>query len=352
MVKIKNNTKTSSYKHLSLKERQLIEVWHNMGDSNREIGRRLGRHHQTISNELKRGTTTQIKENKKPKQLYFADTGQAKYIENRKRCGSKSKLVSAVDFINYACKQMIDFNWSPDAIVGFIKSLGTWDKPIVSTKTLYNYIDKGFLPVRNHHLKMKVRLSPKKKRSRQHKKALGKSIDERPSKIDSRQEFGHWEIDSVIGSKSKDDNALLTLVERKTRYMITVVLDDHTEESVSYAIKQLKYEFGRARFSSIFQSITADNGSEFSSLDDTLQQMTDIYFAHPYSSWERGTNERHNGLLRQFVPKGTPICHYSKQFIQLATEKVNLLPRKILNYRQPATLFLEEIQNLKIKTCW
>nr|WP_326717392.1 IS30 family transposase [Vagococcus sp. B2T-5] len=156
----------------------------------------------------------------------------------------------------------------------------------------------------------------------------------------------------VIGSKSKDDNALLTLVERKTRYMITVVLDDHTEESVSYAIKQLKYEFGRARFSSIFQSITADNGSEFSSLDDTLQQMTDIYFAHPYSSWERGTNERHNGLLRQFVPKGTPICHYSKQFIQLATEKVNLLPRKILDYRQPATLFLEDIQNLKIKTCW
>ncbi|MFW3653863.1 IS30 family transposase [Vagococcus fluvialis] len=71
----------------------------------------------------------------------------------------------------------------------------------------------------------------------------------------------------------------------------------------------------------MFKTITADNGSEFSSLNKTLEHMTDIYFAHPYSSWERGTNERHNGLLRQYVPKGTPIHQYSKQFIQLATEK-------------------------------
>ena len=352
MAQAQNNTQKLTYKHLSFEERQLIEVWHNRGDSNREIGKRLGRHHQTINNELKRGTTTQIKENKKTRQLYFAETGQAKYIENRKRCGANSKLLSAVDFINYACKQIIDFNWSPDAIVGFVKSLRTWDKPLVSTKTLYNYIDKGFLPIRNHHLKMKLRLSSKKKRSRKHKKELGNSIDERPTTVDNRESFGHWEIDSVIGSKSKDDNALLTLVERKTRYMITVVLDDHTEESVCYAVNRLKSELGQASFSKMFQSITADNGSEFSSLHDALQQITDVYFAHPYSSWERGTNERHNGLLRQFVPKGTPICHYSKQFIQLATEKINLLPRKILNYRQPATLFLEEIQKLKIKTCW
>ncbi|OPF87082.1 hypothetical protein BW731_10310 [Vagococcus martis] len=352
MAQIQNTTQKLTYKHLSFEERQLIEVWHNRGDSNRAIGKRLGRHHQTINNELKRGTTTQIKENKKPRQLYFAETGQAKYIENRKRCGANSKLASAVDFINYACKQIIDFNWSPDAIVGFTKSMRTWNTPTVSTKTLYNYIDSGFLPIRNHHLKMKIRLSPKKKRSRKHKKELGKSIDERPSTVDDRKNFGHWEIDSVIGSKSKDDNAILTLVERKTRYMITVVLDDHTEESVCYTVNRLKSEFGQVNFSKMFQSITADNGSEFSSLHDTLQQITDVYFAHPYSSWERGTNERHNGLLRQFIPKGTPICNYSKQFIQLATEKINLLPRKILNYRQPATLFLEEIQKLKIKTCW
>ncbi|RST98236.1 hypothetical protein CBF34_10500 [Vagococcus penaei] len=222
MVQTKNNTKKSSYKYLSFEERQLIEFWHKDGISNREIGLRLGRHHQTIANELSRGTVTQIKENKKTKSIYFADTGQAKYIENRKRCGSKSMLVHAVDFINYACKQIIDFNWSPDVIVGFIKSLGTWDKPLVSTKTHYNHIDKGFLLVRNHYLKMKVRLSPKKKRSGKHKKSLGKSIDERPNHVDYREEFGHWEIDSVIGSKSKDDNALLTLVERKTRYMITI----------------------------------------------------------------------------------------------------------------------------------
>lgn len=233
MVQIKNNIQKSSYKHLSLKERELIEFWHNNGCSNREIGRRLGRHHQTIANELYRGTTTQIKGNKKAKQLYFADIGQAVYKENRKRCGSKSKMISAADFINFACQKIIEFNWYPDAITGFIKSLGTWKKPIVSTKTLYNYIDSGLLPVRNHHLKMKLRLSPKKKRNRQYKKELGKSIDQRPKIINSRKAFGHWEIDSVIGSKTKDDNALLTIVERKTRYMITVILDDYTEESVS-----------------------------------------------------------------------------------------------------------------------
>nr|WP_170170050.1 IS30 family transposase [Vagococcus elongatus] len=144
-------------------------------------------------------------------------------------------------------------------------------------------------------------------RNRQHKKELGKSIDQRPSLINTRKTFGHWEIDSVIGSKSKDDNALLTLVERKTRYMITIVLDDHTEESVCHALKQLVKKFGQTLFTQVFKSITADNGSEFSSLDDTLKHLSDIYFAHPYLSWERGTNERHNGLLRQFVPKGTPI---------------------------------------------
>ncbi|HEY4537085.1 MAG TPA: helix-turn-helix domain-containing protein [Erysipelothrix sp.] len=133
MAQAQNTTQKLTYKHLSFEERQLIEVLHNRGDSNREIGKRLGRHHQTINNELKRGTTTQIKENKKTRQLYFAETGQAKYIENRKRCGANSKLLSAVDFINYACKQIIDFNWSPDAIVGFVKSLRTWDKPLVST---------------------------------------------------------------------------------------------------------------------------------------------------------------------------------------------------------------------------
>lgn len=349
-LKLRVTKKKSTYKHLSFKERQLIECWHNDGKSNREIGKRLGRHHQTIANELKRGTTTQIKENKKVKQLYFADTGQTVYIKNRRRCGAKSKLISAYDFINYACKQIIEFNWSPDAIVGFVKSLGVFGKNIVSTKTLYNYIDSGILPIRNHHLKMKVRLSPIKKIIRQNKKELGKSIDLRPDSINNRQLFGHWEIDSVLGLKTKDDNALLTLVERKTRYMITIVLDDHTEEAVCYALNQLKIYFGYY-FSQVFKSITADNGSEFSSLQDTLKHMSDTYFAHPYSSWERGTNERHNGLLRRFVPKGMPIYKYSKQFIQHATDNINFLPRKLLNYRQPVTLFLEELEKIKTETC-
>lgn len=118
--------KNSCIIEVSTQQRKEFLSWRNEGVSNREIRRRLGRHHQTMANEIKRGTTTQMKEKKKTKLLYFADTGHTIYKENRKHCGSKSKLISTSDFIKFACKQIIDLKWAPDAIVGFIKSLGTW----------------------------------------------------------------------------------------------------------------------------------------------------------------------------------------------------------------------------------
>lgn len=352
MAQIQNNTSKQEFKHLSLEERRLIETWHNEGETNREMGRRLGRHHQTIANELKRGSTTQIKGNKQKVDTYFAETGQAVYLMKRKNCGAKSKMVTAFEFIDHACQKILTHKWSPDAIVGFAKEQKKWkNKPLVSTKTLYNYIDLGYLPVKNIDLPIKLRRSPKKKKQRKHLKKLGTSIDQRPSVIDSRKTFGHWEIDSVIGDKRKEDNIILTLVERQTRYMLTFLLDDQTEDSVKYTMNQLKQRFGLSDFGNIFQTITADNGSEFSSLHDTLEGLSNVYFAHPYSSWERGTNERHNGLLRNYVPKGTPICHYSRQFIESIGDKINLLPRKLLNYKQPAVLFAEEIKKFKVKIC-
>ena len=137
---------------------------HKEGHSNREIARRLGRAHQTIANELKRGTTTQLKTGRKPYTAYFPETGQAVYERNRKNCGAKSKLLEAAEFIDFACDQIMNQGWSPDAVVGFAKLQIDWkDKPMVSTKTLYNYIDQCLLSVRNIDFPMKTKLNTKTK---------------------------------------------------------------------------------------------------------------------------------------------------------------------------------------------
>ena len=340
-----NTIQNRRNKHLSPFERGQIAALHNAGHSNREIGRRLGRAHQTIANELKRGTTAQLKTGRTPYVAYFPETGQAVYERNRLNCGAKSKLLVAIEFVDYACEKIINDSWSPDAVVGFTSRLDKWkDKPTVSTKTLYNYIDLGLLRVRNIDLPMKLRRNTKTKRIQRNRKVLGMSIAERPAEIEDRIEFGHWEIDTVEGQKS-DDNALLTLVERKTRNYYAILLDDQDHDSVDYAIRQLRKDFGEL-FPKVFKTITSDNGSEFSNLTDGLQGVTDVYFARPYAPYERGSNERHNGLLRRFIPKGKAVSDYSREAIQRIYQTLNNLPRKILNYQQPAILFEQELARL------
>ena len=345
MAHTENTIQNRKYKHLSPFERGQIAALHKEGHSNRDIARRLGRAHQTIANELKRGTTTQLKTGRKPYTAYFAETGQAVYERNRKNCGAKSKLLEAIEFIDFACEKIMNQGWSPDAVVGFAKQQTDWkDKPMVSTKTLYNYIDQCLLSVRNIDLPMKTRLNTKTKRVRKNRRVLGTSIAERPPEIEDREEFGHWEIDTVEGKKS-DDNALLTLVERKTRNYYAILIDDQDHDSVDYAMKQLQDTFGEL-FPQVFKTITSDNGSEFSNLAASLEGVTDVYFARPYAPYERGSNERHNGLLRRYIPKGKAISDYSREAIKRIYQTLNNLPRKILNYQQPAVLFEQELAKL------
>lgn len=345
MAHIENTTQNRSNKHLSSFERGEIAALHKAGHSNREIARRLGRVHQTIANELKRGTTRQLKTGRKPFTSYFPETGQAVYEQNRRNCGAKSKLLVAMEFIDFACEKILNSDWSPDAVVGFTKQHIDWkDKPMVSTKTLYNYIDQSKLSVRNIDLPMKTKLNTKKKRVRKHRRVLGKSIAERPPEIEDRIEFGHWEIDTVEGNKS-DDNALLTLVERKTRNYYAIKIDDQDHDSVDYAVTKLQNAFGEL-FPQVFKTITSDNGSEFSNLSPCLKSVTEVYFARPYASYERGSNEKHNGLLRRYIPKGKAISDYSRDAIKRIYQTLNNLPRKILNYQQPAVAFEEELAKL------
>ena len=192
---------------------------------------------------------------------------------------------------------------------------------------------------------MKVRLNTKKKRTRINKRILGRSIEERPREIEERQEFGHWEIDTVIGKKSQD-KALLTITERKTRKEIIIKIASKESEAVSASIRSLRNTYG-SLFPKVFKTITADNGSAFAELLPSVEgEDTKIYYTHPYSASERGTNERHNGLIRRFIPKGKAISSISDETILYVENWCNRLPRKVLAYQTPEECFQKEIQNI------
>lgn len=341
-----HNIESRKNKHLNFKERMTIELRLKDGFSAYKIAKELNRPINTILNEIRRGTTTQIKQGKHVK-MYLADTGEAVYRNNRQNSCRTFKYLECVDFINYAVDKIKTHSWSPDACIGNALATGKFQRSqIVCTKTLYNYIDLGLLAVINADLPMKPRRNTKPSRVKKHKKKLGKSIAERPSSIDNREEFGHWEIDTVVGEKSKDDCVLLTIVERKTRNAIIHKIASKTAEAVTEALNTIRNIYGD-KFSDIFKTITGDNGSEFADLSILEAETgTKVYFTHPYSSFEKGTNERHNGLIRRFIPKRKRISDYSSDDIAYIEEWMNTLPRRILNYKTPEELFeihLDEI---------
>lgn len=334
-----NNTESRKNKHLNFKERMTIEIRLKDGFSVYKIAKYLGRSINTISNEISRGTTTQIRQGKHI-EVYLADTGEAVYKNNRLNSCRSFKRLDCSEFINYTVDKIKNASWSPDACVGEAIANGRFERSqMVCTKTLYNYIDLGLLDVKNTDLPIKLRRSTKPTIVKKHKKKLGTSIAERPTNINDRTEFGHWEIDTVIGEKSKNDNVLLTILERKTRYAIILDIASKTAAAVTDALGIVRNIF-EEQFSQVFKTITGDNGSEFADLS-TLESETDtkVYFTHPYSSFEKGTNERHNGLIRRFIPKGKRISDYSSNDISFIEEWMNTLPRRILNYKTPEELF-------------
>ena len=322
-------------KHLNEYERGKIELLHTQGLTPYAIGKILNRASNTIRNELERGTVPQIRA-KKEIVVYLPDAGQMAYERNRQNCRPKSKFLLCSSFIEHLEDTFDAKKHSIDAICGRAKLEGILPADMrVCTKTIYNYIDEGLMNLKNIDLPLKVKRSTKKSRVRKHKKILGTSISERPDYINDRSDFGHWEIDSVIGKKTKGETTLLTLTERKTRKEIIRKLPDMSSDAVMDALNKLAADAG-ILFPKAFKTITADNGSEFSDLDSF--KHSDIYFAHPYTSSERGTNERHNGLIRRFIPKGKSMNGYSNKAIESVQNWCNTLPRKILGYLTPEKL--------------
>lgn len=201
------------------------------------------------------------------------------------------------------------------------------------------------METQNIDLVLKVRRKTKSTKIRKNKTFLGNSIDLRSDCVTARETFGHWESDTVVGLKSGQDQVLLTLTERKTRFEIIQKIEGKNALAVQSGIENLQEQFGHF-FKDIFKTITSDNGVEFSTLSTCLDGIVEVYFTHPYSSWERGTNERHNGLIRRFIPKGNSMRHVSREHIKRIENWMNQPPRKILGYQTPKQAFLDETASL------
>lgn len=332
-------TESRKHKHLNFQERLTIQLRLKDGYTPYLIAKELNRPINTVLNEMKRGTVDQIRQNQ-PVKIYIADAGQARYDTNRNHSQPSFKLLECETFINFVTGKILNKKWSLDACVGHAKLEKLFlPSEMVCTKTLYSYTALGLLKFNVADLPLVLRRKSTNSKIRKHKKNLGQSIEARPVHIENREEFGHWEIDTVIGKKTKDDNVLLTIVERQTRNALFLKIPDKTSASVSKGLLEFKDLFG-SKFNQVFKTITADNGLEFSELHKLESEIgTQVYFAHPYASHERGTNERHNGLIRRFIPKGKAISNYSTDSIANIENWCNTLPRKILGYKTPEDLF-------------
>ena len=174
------------------------------------------------------------------------------------------------------------------------------------------------------------------------------SIETRPEEVNKRLVFGHFELDTVIGTRRGRHECLLTLTERKTRFEMIFKISAKTSEEVVNKFNQIKL-FMNKNYNKIFKSITTDNGSEFSNFLGIIENSkTKIYFCHPYCSGEKGTNEKQNSMIRYFIPKKTLIENYSYEEINNIANWMNNYPRKILNYKTPLEALLEEFNDKNI----
>ena len=338
-----DTTKHIKGKHFSYGDRRELQGMlsnKSVRYSLRQLARHFNCSPNTIRNELKRGAHHNTGR-------YGARRAQNAYEQSHANSIKKSRRFLSSKFVSWVVEMVLEKGWSLDACHGFAKENRLFSAyEMVCVKTLYNYVDSMLLAVRNIDLPLKVRRRKRRRNVKENLKHLGRSIDERPDEIAGRNEFGHWEIDTVIGSKSKSDKVVLTIVERLTRKYIAIKIDGKTASAVSAAMQSLQKYYGD-KFSQIFKTITSDNGSEFAELAELENNTTTkVYFAHPYSSWERGSNERHNSLLRRLIPKGKRIDKYTSDDILFTADWCNLLPRRILEYKTPDDLFENELDKI------
>ena len=324
--------------HLQREDRGAIQRLKRLGYSNRAIAREIGCSPTTIGNELRRGTPPR-QGDKGRTPGYSAKRGQAVYSANRTRSRKRHKLDSCGAFAAWVARQVQEHRWSLDACAGYARLHGLFPEGnLVCTKTLYNELWAGRLALTLFEMPGVLKRKRHRGKNRQNRRVLGNSIELRPEIASKREEEGHWEGDTVVGLRSGKEAVVLTLIKKKTLNYLAIRIPGKTSEAVMAAMKALRKEYGD-RFGRVFKTITVDNGSEFADLAQIADWGTEVYFAHPYSSWERPQNERHNGLFRQYVPKGVSVERFSDEEILAFADELNGRPRRQLGYRTPEELF-------------
>jgi len=343
MSQDKNTMKLTKSPHLNYEERKIIERMRKNGASKIKIADALERDLSTIKRELKRGSVIQRDCELRERMNYFADVGQRVYNQSRHKCGAKNKVIKCAEMVRFVEEKIHSpAKWSPDAAIGYAVANNLFSATF-TTKTFYNWIDDGIVKVSKFDLHLKLRRKLQKKR-KERKRILGKSIDERPKSIEAREDFGHWEGDGIVGAGRKGH--IITLIERKLGIGMMFNVGDRNDERIIEVFRGLKEKYG-SKFSEIFKTATFDNGSEFARSDKMEQMGTlKVFYAHPYSSWERGTNENWNGIVRRFIPKGMDFSGLTGDDMQRISHYINTLPRKRFNYRTPLDLWNEQMYNL------
>ncbi len=312
------------YHQITSEERYTIAALRRERYSQSEIARHLGRHRSTVSRELRRNVTRHDGSYRPSK----AD----EYTNARRSRSRRNRHFTKADFALVEKKLRED--WSPEQISGRLLLNGEFS---ISHETIYLHVWRDMAA--GGELYRHLRCSPKLRRKRHNSydsrgRLAGKRhISERPSYVEKRRSIGHWEIDTVIGKESKD--CVTTLVERKTGYAFVGKLPDRSMFATSKRLKKLI-----RRAPDQFKTITADNGTEFHDYK-SVEEETDVkfYFATPYHSWERGSNENFNGLLRQYLPKRTSQAGVTQSDCDRIAKKLNTRPRKRLGYRTPEECF-------------
>jgi IS30 family transposase len=345
------------FKQLDSRKRYELELLLKLKTPKKKIAAELGCSISTVYREIERGQVEQVDTNLIKYVVYKAYFSDGRSKERANLKGRKRKLSMDIELSEHIRDKILNMKYSPDAVLGEIRRIGLKFKSMICTKTLYNYIDNGLLSgVSNDELPVKRFMKRRGyhpiKRQVSYNNVIGLSIEERPVEANDRQEGFHWEMDSVLGS-SKSKACLLVLTERKSRLEKIVFLPNKSREAVIGGFERLKAEYGDA-FKILFKTMTSDNGVEFLGIEEILRDrfedfMTSIYYAHPYSSWERGSNEVGNKLIRRFIPKGIDIGEFSEAEIKVIENWMNNYPRRQFWYGTAAEEFRRLVKELKGK---
>jgi len=305
-----------SYQQITHEERYQIEILLKAGKNYSQIGRLLDRDASSISREVRRNSG-----------LRGYRVRQAHSIAMRRRLLKAETRIADSTWV--LVERLIREDWSPEQISVW---MATENGLSISHEWIYHYIyrDKAWYGDLYHHLRCKKK---RRRRSGSYDKRGQipgrKSIDERPDVVNERVRIGDWEGDTMIGKGHK--HAIVTLTERKSRYTLLRKVEAKSADAVKEAILSML-----APLAKNVLTITSDNGKEFTRHEEIARELNaQFYFAHPYSSWERGTNENTNGLVRQYIPKDLYLCNVTDDDVHFAQDRLNNRPRKCLGFKTP-----------------